>query len=347
MGPTRGMGDWERGEERPLFCPNRGCGRHYPPFPEGRGWYEKWGVYGTGVFGKVQRYRCKECGRTFSTQTFSLDYYSKRVVEYRMVERGLSEGMSEAGVGRWCGVSGQVVRNKVGRLARQAVWSQGKLYGQLGVREGVVADGFESWCRSQYFPGHVNWVVGESSQMVYLQEYVSLRRKGVMREEQRRRREEGERRWKADPRGVESSFERLGEELERWVEREEGQSLILTTDEHPAYVRGLGRVVGLEQLRQEGRFTHRRVSSRRARTRSNPLFAVNYLDREVRKDVANHVRETTRGARNVNDLMNRLAIYRVVHNYRKSYRLRPDKRDTRYHGEVAGLAREVIEQEVG
>ncbi|MCX7788597.1 MAG: hypothetical protein N2442_12985, partial [Spirochaetes bacterium] len=46
-------------------------------------------------------------------------------------------------------------------------------------------------------------------------------------------------------------------------------------------------------------------------------------------------------------LMNRLAIYRVVHNYRKSYRLRPDKRDTRYHGEVAGLAREVIEQEVG
>ena len=45
--------------------------------------------------------------------------------------------------------------------------------------------------------------------------------------------------------------------------------------------------------------------------------------------------------------MNRLAIYRVMHNYRKSYRVRPDQRDERYHGEVAGLAREVIEAEVG
>ena len=52
---------------------------------------------------------------------------------------------------------------------------------------------------------------------------------------------------------------------------------------------------------------------RRARSRDNPLFAVNYMDREVRKDVANHVRQTTRGARNVKDPMNRLAIYRVMH----------------------------------
>ncbi|MCX7788486.1 MAG: hypothetical protein N2442_12415 [Spirochaetes bacterium] len=60
------------------------------------------------------------------------------------------------------------------------------------------------------------------------------------------------------------------------------------------------------------------MRSRRARTRSNPLFAVNYLDREVRKDAANHVRETTRGSRNVKDLMNRLALNQVVHNYRPS-----------------------------
>lgn len=336
-----------REAEGPRFCPNRGCRLHYPPFPRGRGWYERWGVYGTAAFGRVQRYRCKGCGKTFSEQSFRLDYYSKRVVDYRMVERGLSEGMSEAGVGRWCGVSGKVVRNKVGRLARQAVWVQGKLVGQLEWGEGLVADGFESWCRSQYWPGHVNWVVGQSSQMVYLQEYVTLRRKGRMREAQRRRREAGERRWRADPQGLEQSFERIGEELERWIRRQPESSLILTTDEHPAYVRGLHRVVGLESLRREGRFTHHRVSARLARTRSNPLFAVNYLDRQVRKDVANHVRETTRAARNVNDLMNRLAIYRVVHNYRKPYRLRPDQRDERLHAEVAGLARKRIEQEVG
>lgn len=334
-------------EERPPFCPNRSCALHYPPFPGERKWYEKWGVYLTEAFGEVQRYRCTECGKTFSEQTFRVDYYSKRVVDYRMVERGLSECMSAAAVGRWCGVSGQVVRNKVGRLARQAVWSQGKLYGQLEVGERVVADGFETWCRSQYFPGHVNWVVGAESQMLYLQEYVTLRRKGAMREEQRRRREEVDRRWRADPQGIEHSFERIGEELERWVERSAGARLVLTTDEHPAYVRGLSRVGGLEVLRREGRFEHQQVSGKEPRTRSNPMFAANYMDREVRKDVAHHVRETTRAARNVNDLMNRLAIYRVMHNYRKAYRLRPDQRDERYHAEVAGLAREVIEEEVG
>ena len=333
-------------EEVP-FCPNRECRYHYPPFPQGKGWYGRWGVYETEAFGTVQRYRCRGCGKTFSSQTFSLDYYSKRVVDYRMVERGVSECVSDAGVGRWVGVSGKVVRNKVGRLARQAVGAHGKLYGELTVGEEVVADGFETWCRSQYFPGHVNWVVGESSQLVYLQEYVTLRRKGAMREAQKRRRAEVERRWRADPQGLEASFERIGEEVARWVERLGGRRLLLTTDEHPAYVRGLARVGELEEFRKEGLFEHRQVSGKEARSRDNPLFAVNYLDRQVRKDVANHVRQTTRAARNVNDLMNRLAIYRVMHNYRKSYRLRPDQRDDRYHGEVAGLARQRIEEEVG
>ena len=38
---------------------------------------------------------------------------------------------------------------------------------------------------------------------------------------------------------------------------------------------------------------------------------------------------------------------RKMHNYRKSCRVRPDQRGDYYHGEVAGLAREVIEAEVG
>ena len=35
------------------------------------------------------------------------------------------------------------------------------------------------------------------------------------------------------------------------------------------------------------------------------------------------------GAPNVNDLLNHLAMYRVLHNYRKSYRLRPEQWDDR------------------
>ncbi|MFQ3620274.1 MAG: hypothetical protein SNJ78_04920 [Spirochaetales bacterium] len=328
------------------FCPNRSCTLHYPPFPTDSRWYIPWGRYFTLAFGEVPRFRCLHCGKTFSSQTFSLDYYSKRVLNYRLVERMVSESMSIAGIGRWFGVNEKVVRNKVGRLSRQALGSHGRLWKQLRVTEDLVADGIETWCRSQYHPGHLNVVVGKDSQMVYWQDYVGLKRKGKMREEQKRRREEVERKWPSDPQGLEKSFECLGEEVDRWMEEGGKRPVVFYTDEHPAYVRGLAQVVGLERRKAQGEFEHKRLSSQLPRTRSNPLFSVNYIDREIRKDQANYVRETTRAARNVNDMMQRLSIYRVVHNYRKAYRLRPDQREDRVHGEVAGIPRSLLREEL-
>ena len=45
------------------------------------------------------------------------------------------------------------------------------------------------------------------------------------------------------------------------------------------------------------------VSGKAARTKNNRLFAVNYLDREIRKDNASHVRETVQFSRNGNSRM--------------------------------------------
>jgi|GEM_PF-4274898 len=49
------------------------------------------------------------------------------------------------------------------------------------------------------------------------------------------------------------------------------------------------------------RATHRRYSSRLPRTVGNPLFPVNYIDRECRKDMAEYVRETIRFARSAHN----------------------------------------------
>ncbi|MBL8967752.1 MAG: hypothetical protein JNG85_12145 [Spirochaetaceae bacterium] len=86
-------------------------------------------------------------------------------------------------------------------------------------------------------------------------------------------------------------------------------------------------------MAKEGRLVHRTVSSRAARTRANPLFPVNYLDRELRKDLHEHVRETVCFGRNINRQMERLALYIFAHNYRKRYRIPNDRRS---HAEVAG-----------
>ena len=48
-----------------------------------KGWYRSAGAYGTFAFGTVLRFQCIHCRKYFSTQTFSLDYYSKRTLNYR------------------------------------------------------------------------------------------------------------------------------------------------------------------------------------------------------------------------------------------------------------------------
>ncbi|MFP4376917.1 MAG: hypothetical protein ACLFP4_07730, partial [Spirochaetales bacterium] len=72
----------------PLFCPNKHCPCHIDPdAPESKAlrridWFKRSGTYMTKVRGEVQRYACKRCGRGFGEQTFSLDYYVKRLINY-------------------------------------------------------------------------------------------------------------------------------------------------------------------------------------------------------------------------------------------------------------------------
>ncbi|MBI9104172.1 MAG: hypothetical protein JEY99_17275 [Spirochaetales bacterium] len=73
----------------------------------------------------------------------------------------------------------------------------------------------------------------------------------------------------------------------------------------------------LYSFREQTSLKHIRISSKLARTITNPILSVNYLDRELRKDNSDHTRETVQFAKNVNNLMDRLAIYRLYHNFIK------------------------------
>lgn len=65
--------------------------------------------------------------------------------------------------------------------------------------------------------------------------------------------------------------------------------------------------------------------------------AVNYLDRQIRKDLSDHVRETVQWAKNSNDMMARLVIYQLFRNYLKPFRIRSGPGDIRTHGNVYGF----------
>ena len=78
----------------------------------------------------------------------------------------------------------------------------------------------------------------------------------------------------------------------------------------------------------------------------NPLFPVNYVDRMIRMMSADHARETMKFARNANNLMERLWLRLFSLNYRRPHRENAPKEKRKTAGEVSGLERERIENEL-
>jgi hypothetical protein len=67
-----------------------------------------------------------------------------------------------------------------------------------------VADGFESFDVSQYFPNNITIMAGEESQFLYAFSHTTIRRKGSMRPDQKRKRAALEAQWRAPREGVPS-----------------------------------------------------------------------------------------------------------------------------------------------
>lgn len=320
----------------PPFCGSPRCAHHgcdnQTPYRD----FIAWGFYSTKAFGIVPRFRCRSCGKTFSVQTFHPNYFAKRVIDYQDIAQRLSSCESLSSIGRALAASTDTISNRISRAARQTLAFDSDCASTRHPDENLAADGFESFCRSQYFPNNITILVGSTSQFVYAVDHVTLRRKGRMTAGQKIRRAELDRRSRPDPGGIVRSFGRIAGEALRVLSDGNRPTLTLWTDEHKAYPRSIRDSPCLAALQDEGRLVHGTISSRAARTRDNPLFPVNYLDREFRKDLHEHVRQTVCFGRNVNRQMERLSLYLWWHNFGKPHRARGDPRS---HAEVAGYDR--------
>jgi transposase-like protein len=321
----------------PPFCPNAACLYHFEDqIPKNRksSWYQRDGTYTTKVRGTVQRFVCTHCGKRFSSQTFSLDYGVKRHVDYRQIFTHINSSSGIRTIARALHVSEQVIINRISRLARQAIGMHATLRTTFPLREPVTADGFESFTCSQYHPNNIHVAVGKESQYLYGIDYAHLRRKGRMTGRQKKRRSILEERWKAPAGDVIRSFRRLVRQIERYFRGSPGETIEVYTDEKQEY---------LQCTKTESWIVHRRISSALPRTLENELFAVNYYDREIRKDQSNHTRETVEYSRDTNNSMERMWVYCLYHNYLKPYRI--DRKERRTHAECAGVPREAMKRE--
>lgn len=320
----------------PRFCPSKDCELHKKELEEDN-WYEKYGTYKTKAFGTVQRYKCRKCNTTFSKQTFSIDYYAKKVISYEELLKKLISTSSNHDISRDFGISTGTVANKITRLSRQAIAVHEVLKKEIVLNDSLVADGLESYAVSQYYPNNITILTLSNSQYVYYFNYISIRRKGRMRMIQKEKREELEKLYLPFPKGIEIAFLYLLFEIEEMNKK--SNHIYLYTDEKKEYTRALMRhIYGYKEL------THIKINSKRMRNYQNKLFSVNYINRQIRKDLANHVRETVCFARNVNNCMERLVIYMMYHNYMKIFREKLRGKDNRTHAEMAGIEGKKIKQ---
>ena len=313
----------------PRFCPRRDCPEHQ--IPEGTVFrYERAGSYRRADGRRVPRYRCHACERTFSKQAFAVSYFLKRPELLVPIFAGLQAGSCHRQLARSLGCAPSTVTRLSARLGRHALLLNASALVELEtLPEGLVADHFESFVRTQDYPVGVATVVGRDSWFVYGLEPAPHERTGkrsVFQEAKRRTRPPQPTRG-----GYEGSMARVLDALLHFFP--EDRSIHLTTDGHTSYRQAL------ERRRFESRFRHAAFPnpergpkgaprSREAVFRDRAMFPVDTLHGLLRHSASHHRRETIAFGRRTNAMLERLHLAAAWRNFVKGVSERKPDRTT-------------------
>lgn len=303
----------------PEFCPNPGCRNHVSPR---RNWRIRYGLYTTTAHGTVQRYRCRDCGSTVSSQTESLHYYSKRRLPLRAVTDSFCAGASVREIARRYGFSAAAVHNALVRIGRQCMAAHIHLLNGMNERDELAIDGFRSFVTSQDYPCDITAVVDAHGETILTMTHSVFARGGRMTPRQTRRIEAKYAVWRPERGRFKKDISLLVRELWDYTRPRTKQPILIDTDEQPTYKSVLATNRIVRHFKEADLFYHRTTPGNAPRTKENPLFPVNYVDRLLRHRVKEHMRETIAFGRNATMQMHRAWIFAWDHNVRREYRVR-------------------------
>ena len=132
----------------PPHCPNEACEAHSDP---SEGFCHKIGFYKPKHRAHpVQRYLCKHCGRSFSRQTFRLDYCDNKPWQNVRVFDMVSSGVGYRQIARKIGMTPKNVEMKTRKIARHLGQLHLRLMGQFESGRTFAFDELETFeqCRS-------------------------------------------------------------------------------------------------------------------------------------------------------------------------------------------------------
>jgi transposase-like protein len=100
----------------PVHGPQPGCSNHH--HPQTADWYRFFGIYRTKIFGSIPRFRRKSCRMTFSSRTFSIDYYAKKSLKMRDLYDQVNGGVGIRKIARNLNVHHNTIRNRIAQMTR-------------------------------------------------------------------------------------------------------------------------------------------------------------------------------------------------------------------------------------
>ncbi|MGB9686678.1 MAG: hypothetical protein ACPLYX_09300 [Rectinema subterraneum] len=262
----------------------------------------------------------------------------KRPIPLPDVLGRITSGESLRAISRNLSVSLRLVTNRIDRLARQAIALHAQALSSRVSTDDICIDGFVSFDGSQYFPSEIPIAITAHSQFVLDFSHASRRRSGSMTPAQKEKASLLYARCPLERGAIARSFREVLENALELQPPAPRRPFVLITDEKPDYQRVLHRLAAFRNQTEERRLVHWTIWSKLPRTIHNPLFSSNYIDRELRKDLAHHHRETVCFNRNVANGMMRLSLYLLAHNYLKPFRIRaPQGSRPCSHAEAAGI----------
>ena len=295
---------------RPRFCPNPDCPSRAREAPFR---YRRCGTYHRRCDGRdVQRFQCRSCRRSFSTQTFRLDYRFQLPHHDGAIFRALVSKVTHRQTARMLGIDRKTVHLRLRRWGPAMRELHECALDALASRRGLdgiaCLDELETFERNRRLePVTVPFLVDASRFFVVAIEPETLPARGHLRRRDRERRAVLDRR---RGRRRNRSNQALDQVLATWARAHaRDRTPFLISDRKSSYPRRFMKAF------PEGPRRHVRVDSKASRTRRNPLFPVNHTLAMARDQVSRLVRRSWGASKCRHRLRDHLWIWVAWRNY--------------------------------
>ena len=258
---------------RPPRCPYRACSKHLEPTSDA---FLRHGHYQPKCRPHpVPRFRCRACHRTFSRQTFRVDYRDHRPDLNARLFHSIASGLGLRQSSRNLRLSLRCTELKFRKIARHLRRLNLNLRAELPSGSSFQLDEFETFeGRRNTRPLSIPMLIEKQSHFIVWAESATIRPRGTMTKARKAAMAEDEKRFGRRRDGSRRSLRRT---LERGAELVSSRKAVLfETDQKTSYVGLAKEVFGSNRL------VHGRTSSRLPRTVANPLFAINHTEAMAR-----------------------------------------------------------------